>query len=92
MKVDDVVSVMTSLGTEFVGKLISMDATMLVLKDPRLVTTNEQGMGFAAGIAMTGKPDPDQLTLNTSQIVFVTETHDTVVRAWRESTSGIITP
>ena len=52
---------------------------------------SEQGMGFAGGIAMTGNKDPKQVLINLSQIVFVTETNEAVVKAYRQATSGIIT-
>jgi hypothetical protein len=91
MKVNDIVSVLTSLGTEYVGKFKSMDTNGIMLEDPKLVTMSEQGMGFAGGIAMTGNPDPKQVLINLSQIVFVTETNEMVVKAYRKATSGIIT-
>jgi hypothetical protein len=55
-----------------------------------MITYNEQGMGFAHGVAMTGNPDPKEVVI--LQAVFVTETNNEVVKAWRQATSGIITP
>ena len=92
MKLNDIVTVLSSLGTEYVGKFKSMDTNGIMLEDPKLVAMSEKGMGFAAGIAMTGNPDPKQVLINLSQIVFVTETNDMVAKAYRQATSGIITP
>ena len=91
MKLNDVVTVLSSLGTEYVGKFKSMDSLGLTLEDPKLITMSDKGMGFAGGIAMTGNPDPNQVLINLSQIVFVTETNEAVVKAYRQATSGIIT-
>ena len=84
----DVVSVMTISG-EFVGKLVSDDAGVVTLADPRFVSVTEQGMGFAGGITMTGVKDPKEVTLYN--ILFVAETNPDVASAYRTSVSGIIT-
>jgi len=91
MKVNEVVTVLSSLGTEYVGKFKAMDKDGIILEDPKLISMSEQGMGFAGGIAMTGNPDPKQVLINLSQIVFVTETNEAVVKAYRQATSGLIT-
>lgn len=90
MKVNDVVTVLTALGTEYVGKMVAMDTNGITLSDPKLISMSEQGMGFAGGIAMTGVADPKQVLINLSQIVFVTETNEEVVKAWHQATSGLI--
>ena len=92
MKLNDVITVVTSLSTEYVGKFKKMDEIGITLEDPKLIAMSEKGMGFAGGIAMTGNPDPKQVLINASQIVFVTETNEEVIKAYRQATSGIITP
>jgi catalase (peroxidase I) len=84
----DVVTVMAVTG-EYVGKLVRMDETGVVLQDPRFVSVSEQGMGFANGIAMTGVKDPKEMTI--LQAVFVCETNPEVESAYRQSVSGLIT-
>jgi len=91
MDIKDVVTVLTSLGTEYVGRLQSMDKNGITLSNPLLVTTNEKGIGFANGVAMTGTTHPKSLLINLTQIVFVTETNTMVEKAWQESTSGLVT-
>ncbi len=91
MEVNDIVTVLTSLGTEYVGKMSSMSANGITLANPLLVTTSDKGIGFANGVAMTGTKNPEALLINLSQIVFVTETNEAVVKVWRQSTSGLIT-
>lgn len=85
----DVVTVMTMTG-EFVGKLVSEEAGIVTLEDPRYVTATEQGMGFAGGIAMTGVKEPKRVTLYN--VAFVAETNEEVVSAYRTTVSGLITP
>ena len=89
IKTGDVVTVMTATG-EYVGKLISDDAGIVQLENPRFVTVSEQGMGFANGIAMTGVKDPKNVTL--CNVLFVAETNPEVVSAYRTTVSGLITP
>lgn len=85
---NDVVTVMADTG-EYVGKFSEIDDNgQLVIADPRMVVANEQGMGFAAGIAMTGKQDP--LSMTFAKYIFVTPTNDEVVSAYRQHVSGLI--
>ena len=77
-------------GAEYVGRLKSIDESGLVLTNPRMITFTEQGMGFANGIAATGKQDPDEMTI--LQPTFMTETNEDVVKAWHQATSGLMIP
>ena len=90
MKVNDIVTVLSSLGTEYVGKFKSMDTNGIMLENPKLISMSEKGMGFAGGIAMTGNPDPKQVLININQIVFVTETNEAVIKAYHQATSGLV--
>ena len=89
MKERDIVTVMAPTG-EYVGRLLKMDETGIVLENPRMITFAEQGMGFANGIAATGIADPKVMTI--LQAVFVTETNPEVVKAWHQATSGLLVP
>tara|TARA_B100000497_G_C7274023_1_gene191187 strand:+ start:87 stop:380 length:294 start_codon:yes stop_codon:yes gene_type:complete len=89
MKQGDVITVMT-MGGEFVGKLDRENAGSITLSDPKFITvTQEGGMGFTNGIAMTGVQDPKEVTLYN--IMFAVETNSEVVSAYRQAVSGIIT-
>jgi hypothetical protein len=90
MNSGDIVTVITSNGMEYVGKLGSAGVSDIVtLEDPRMIVANEQGMGFANGIAMTGMKDPKKVVFRN--FIFVTETNDEVISAWRQATTGLIT-
>ena len=89
MKKGDIVTVMTISG-EFVGKIQS-DDNLLVLDDPRLVVQGPEGqMGFARGICQTGVENPTYIKFDN--FIFVSPSNDQVQKAFREATSGIVTP
>ena len=87
MKKSDVVTVVTVSG-EYVGRLdnFSADGTV-TLKDPRMLITGEQGIGFARGVCMTSEENPD--TVLFQQYVLCTKTNQAFSDAWTEATSGI---
>lgn len=87
MKKGDVLTVITMVG-EFVGKFDTMGDGAISLEDPRMLIQNEQGMGFARGICVTGEYDPKSVTF--AQYVFVTSTNEDIEKAYRQATSGLI--
>ena len=86
MNVGDIVSVVTAAG-EFVGKLDGFDGDVVILKKPRMLVSNGQGMGFARGICMTGVENPESATFHS--VVFVTPTNKDIEDAWISATTGI---
>ena len=87
MKKGDIVVAMTMAG-EIVGKFVKESESGVILEDPRTLVQNEQGVGFAKGLCMSGKLDPKIATI--SNYVFVTEVSDEFEKAWRQATSGLI--
>ena len=47
-------------------------------------------MGFARGVCLTGKENPEEVTFWGSGIVLVTESNDDIEKAYIQTTSGII--
>ena len=88
MKKDDIVTVVTFAG-DFVGKYVITDGSTITIKDPRMVIQSQQGMGFAKGICVTGEMDPTEVTFQS--YVFVADTNDEIIKAWRQATSGLVT-
>lgn len=88
-KKNEVVTVITVAG-EYVGKFIKQDDTKLVIADPKMLVQGEQGMGFANGVCVTGRENPDSMTFYVGGVVFVTETSDVVVSAYHQAVSGLI--
>jgi len=57
------------------------------LKDPRMLIHGDQGIGFARGVCMTSKENPEKVSFQ--QYVLCTETNDDFSAAWTEATSGV---
>lgn len=87
MKKGDIVVAMTMAG-EIVGKYIKESESGVILENPRTLIQNEEGMGFAKGLCMSGKIDPKIATI--SSFVFITECNEDFEKAWRQATSGLI--
>jgi len=83
----DVVAVVTIAG-EFVGKYRTTLDGNIVMDDPRMLVQQGQQMGFAQGICVTGKSNPDEVTF--SQYVFVTQVNDDIEKAYRSAVSGLV--
>lgn len=86
---NDVVAVMCNSG-EYVGKYRSSNEDTVTIADPRMVVSNEQGLGFAHGICVTGKADVTEVDIYKSSICFVTMVNDDLRKAYTTNTSGII--
>jgi hypothetical protein len=87
MKKGDVVSVVSVAG-EYVGKYETSGDGTITLTDPRMLVQNQQGMGFAQGICVTGQMNPSEVTF--AQYVFVTPVNDDIEKAYRQATSGLV--
>jgi len=87
MKKGDVVTVVTLAG-EMVGKYNSSGSGTISLDDPRMLIQNEQGMGFAHGICVTGENNPTEITFQS--YVFVTPTNAEIEKAYRQAVSGLV--
>jgi hypothetical protein len=85
---DAIVSMITTVG-EFVGRLKQESETEIVLTRPRIVMHNKDGMGFGAGIAMTGVEEPEEAIFYKTNVVFMNKTNEAIEKAWTTFTSGI---
>ena len=86
MQVGDTVTVVTISG-EYVGVLESFEDATVVLNKPRMVVQTEKGMGFAHGVAVTGKENPEEVKF--LNVVYVIPTNEQVCKAWVEATTNI---
>jgi len=87
MKKDDIVAVVTVAG-EFVGKYHTTIDGNVHLNDPRMLIQNQQGMGFASGICVTGQMNPDSVIFN--DYVFITPVNEDIEKAYRGAVSGLV--
>ena len=86
MQVGDTVRVVTISGV-YVGELEAFEDATVVVKKPRMVVQTEKGMGFAHGVAVTGKENPEQVKF--LNVVYVIPTNEQVCKAWVEATTNI---
>lgn len=85
MKKGDIVTVVTFTG-EYVGELAKTEP--LTLKNPKMIVKNpEGGMGFAKGVAVTGKENPESMVVQT--YVFVSECNEMVAEAHQTAVANI---
>ena len=87
MKKGDVVTVVTLAG-EVIGKFNNSGSGTITLDDPRMLIQNEQGMGFAHGVCVTGENNPTEITFQN--YVFVTPTNAEIEKAYRQAVSGLV--
>lgn len=84
MKKGDIVTVVTFSG-EYVGELAKSEP--LTLKNPKMIVRAENGnMGFAKGVAVTGKENPKSMVLQT--YIFVSEVNEGVEEAYTTAVKG----
>lgn len=85
----NIVTVMAG-GMEYVGELVKQEGTAVTIKDPRLVVVQQEGMGFAGGVAATGEENPKEVTFLLT--TFIVPTNEQVVSAYKQHVSGLIVP
>ena len=91
---NEVVTLITNMQSEIIGKLVSESTTEVTLESPRLFVPAQQeggNPGFAPGISMTGVSEPSESTFQKGSVLTLTLTHPEIESAWRQATSGIIT-
>lgn len=85
-----IVCVVTSNG-DVVGRLLESNQDSLLLDTPKAFMPTEKGMGFAPSVSM-GCAEVATARYNMSLVLTVTPAHEEIQKAWRQMTSGIVTP
>ena len=91
---DTVVTLITNMQAEIVGRVKEETETTVTLESPRMFVPSQQeggNPGFAPGVSMTGISQPSELEFNKSGVLTLTVPHPEIENAWRQATSGIIT-
>jgi hypothetical protein len=91
--VGEVVTVVTMMG-EIVGRLKEETSFGYVLESPRLFVPaqGDASGGFAPGLSMTGRQNPEEGHINKDLVLTVCITHEGVAKGWTEATSSIVLP
>jgi hypothetical protein len=87
MKVNDVITIVTIAG-EYIGKFKELTAEGLTVGTPRVLIQQDGELGFAKGVCMTGKMEPDSVVFK--DYVYFTETDEEFAKNYHAATSGII--
>lgn len=88
---DEIVCVVTPNG-DIIGKLISEDDSLVTLSDPRGFVQTQEGVGFAPSVSLGCEHEPSEVSFNKAMVITVTKTHPEIEKAWRQQTSGLVTP
>jgi hypothetical protein len=87
MQKGDIVTVF-SLAGEIVGKYINGKDGEISLEDPRVLMQNEQGLGFAKGVCVSGQLQTRKITI--SNYVFITPTNEEFQKAYVQAVTGLV--
>lgn len=87
----EIVSVVTPNG-DVIGKLKSATDSMVVVEDPRGFVQTPEGVGFAPSVSIGCDHELKEVTFNMAMVLTITKTHEEIAKAWRQQTSGIVTP
>lgn len=87
----EIVSVVTPNG-DVIGKLKSATDSMVILEDPRGFVQTAEGVGFAPSVSIGCDHELKEVTFNMAMVLTITKTHQEIAKAWRQQTTGIVTP
>jgi hypothetical protein len=87
----EIVCVVTPNG-DIVGRLKQSTDTSVIVESPRGFVQTQEGVGFAPSVSLGCAHDLDDVTINMSLVLTVTKAHEEIVKAWRQQTSGLVTP
>ena len=90
MEINDVVTVVVSNGTEYVGKFRDETTDGYIIGDPHIVAPQNDSLGFMPTVAMTGEPKVGEVKFQKSGIILVVKTAEAVDKEYRKASSGLI--
>lgn len=88
--IDSVVCVVTPNG-DIIGKLLESSETSLLLESPRGFMQTEKGFGFLPSVSV-GCAEVKEARYILAMVLTVTAAHPEIEKAWRQATTGLITP
>ena len=86
-KEGDTVSVKLGSGEELISRLEKEDASSVVLSKPMMVVANQQGLGLAP-FMFTINSDA-KIKINTTNVLCIVKTEESMAKQYISSTSGI---
>lgn len=89
--VGEIVTMVTHMG-EVVGRIKSNSGTFITVEKPRLFVSAGDQSGFLPGVCATGKQNPEEVRFHKIGIITIVETEQSIIDAWIQQTTGIVTP
>jgi hypothetical protein len=90
MEINQVVTIVVSNGTEYVGKFRDETTDGYIIGDPHIVAPQGDSLGFMPTVAMTGEPKIGEVKFQKSGIILVVKTAEAVEKEYRKASSGLI--
>lgn len=90
MEINQVVTIVVSNGTEYVGKFRDETTDGFIIGDPHIVAPDGNNLGFMPTVAMTGEPKIGEVKFQKSGIILVVPTAEAVEKEYRKASSGLI--
>ena len=90
MGINQVVTIVVSNGTEYVGKFRDETTDGYIIGDPHIVAPQGDSLGFMPTVAMTGEPKIGEVKFQKSGIILVVKTAEAVEKEYRKASSGLI--
>ena len=90
MEINQVVTIVVSNGTEYVGKFRDETTDGYIIGDPHIVAPQNDSLGFMPTVAMTGEPKIGEVKFQKSGIILVVKTAEAVEKEYRKASSGLI--
>ena len=87
----EIVCVVTPNG-DIIGKMTAASDSFVTLEDPRGFVQTPEGVGFAPSVSIGCEHEMKEVVLNMSMILTITKAHPEIVKAWRQQTTGLVTP
>lgn len=87
---NDVITVMTSLGQEIIGRFKSEENGYLTISNPRTLIQTEKGAAFSICVVMAGTNS--DIEINQSAIAYRYNPDPDLVHDYESSVSGLLLP
>jgi len=92
MNKGDIVTLVLINGAEIIGEWVEDNGASYVLRKPRMVQANQQGMGLVNGVCMTGEEPTGNLDFSKTGVIFVIKTIEQMAKGYKQQTSGLVLP
>jgi len=90
MNVNDVVTIVVSNGTEYVGKFRDETTDGYIIGNPHIVAPQGESLGFMPTVAMTGEPRVGEVKFMKAGVILMVKTAGEVEKEYIKASSGLI--